>query len=435
MKRRKFMQTMAAGVVAHSPFQRQTEKVEQQFRRLRRRLDDATDEEEFWARVQKCFLLDPQIIHLNCGSIGATPEVVVSSLNEFTREIEKNPHENFWGDGLGQQLESVRTAAAKFIHASLEEISLTRNTTEGMNRIAGGLDLAAGDEILTSNHEHPGGIVGWQHLEKHKGVKIVRVKFPTATDSHQEMLKRIRQNITRRTKVFSFCHIDTITGTVMPIQSLVKMAREHRAFFVCDGAQAPGMIPVDVKKLGVDAYVSSSHKWMLAPKGSGLLYIREKSKPQVHAMAMSWGFKSYNASVGTRDIAHLLAHGIAMRFHQTIGPEKIAKRVRELNAYLADKLSSLPGLKRMTHTQDFAGIVTFAVDRKIASSHEIVEQLKDKHRVYVKATQHSSTMERDKRENRTDYNALRFSTHIFNRKDQIDRAVKWLAAMLADVKQ
>jgi hypothetical protein len=193
----------------------------------------ANDEASFWRHVKRSFQLDPDIIHLSCGSIGACPQVVTHALDRFTRQIETDPFRNHWGDGLCQQVNDVRISAAKLLNVSNDEIAITRNTTEGMNLIARGLDLNPGDEILTTNHEHAGGIACWYYLAKRDGVKVNFVELPQRYDEAQ-LLELIEQKMTPRTRVFSFCHVDSITGNVLPIATISKIAKQKGIFFVCD---------------------------------------------------------------------------------------------------------------------------------------------------------------------------------------------------------
>ena len=192
------------------------------------------------------------------------------------------------------------------------------------------------------------------------------------------------------------------------------------------------MLKVDVKQLGVDAYVSSSHKWMLAPKGSGLLYINNYAQKNVDSVELSSGFAVYSASSGTRDVAQILAHGVAIQFHQAIGSQKIERRVRRLNRYLREKLNSISSLKPLTGQQEesSSGIYSVALDRDIASSAELAKRMGDEFNVRIKSTQSTFTLVPDSAGIQEDYNALRFSTHIFNSFEQIDDAVDALKRLL-----
>ena len=222
MLRRKFLADVATGLAAWHWSRSARDEIQDRFRQLQERLDSATSDEARWQAVREQFSLDPKICHLNCGSIGASPKVVVSAIQHATREIETNPYHHQFGDGIYSGIEALRGRAAKFVGAAADEVALIANTTSGMNAIANGLHLSPGDEVLTTNHEHPGGMVGWQHLVKHQGVKVVCVELPPTARSESEILQRVTDGITTKTRVFSFSHLDTITGTRLPNRSVIE---------------------------------------------------------------------------------------------------------------------------------------------------------------------------------------------------------------------
>jgi selenocysteine lyase/cysteine desulfurase len=344
--------------------------------------------------------------------------------------LESSPyHHTFEGSGLYGQIEGVREKAAVFLGAARDEVALTANTTEGMNGVATGLGLKAGDEILTTNHEHGGGMVGWQYLAKHRGVKIVQFKIPPPAQSAEQILQLLEAHLTPRTRVCFFSHVETITGTLMPLAQIAALVHPRDILLVCDGAQAPGMLNVDVKALGVDTYASSSHKWMLAPKGSGLLYVHQEAQERVQPVLLHSGFGAYSASVGTRSWPQLIAHGLTMDFHNAIGRPQVEARCRELNTYLRQRLDPLPHLRCLTPSDPALaspGIVTYALDK--GKNGEIVTRLHDEHNIWVKPAAGTYPIEGGLP--REDYNALRFSTHIYNDEAQLDRAADILAGML-----
>jgi len=391
-----------------------------------------TDERTLWRQVHKEFLLNPDLIHLNCGSLGASPRLVVDAVSSYMYELEGDPVHNEWG-GLGRGMEEVRTRAAEFIGAERDEIALTRNTTEGMNMVASGLKLKAGDEVLTTNHEHGGGMSCWQYLAKHHGVKVRYLKMPNPVRNKEQILELVEERISRKTRVCSFSHLDTITGLQMPLADIAAITRPKEILLVCDGAQAPGQLNVDVKALEVDTYASSSHKWMLAPKGSGLLYIRKEIQDRVQPITLFGGYGAYTGSGGTRNVAQILGHGVAMDFHNAIGRDRVEARCRQLSRLVRERLKEFPALTLLTPEQPelSSGMVSFALDERKGRKGEIVGRLYEEHNIVSKPAQGTYAYAPEKDLPRENYNALRFSTHIFNNEKQIERTVEILAGMLA----
>jgi selenocysteine lyase/cysteine desulfurase len=384
---------------------------------FRNALEDAQDEDAFWREVRSQFLLRPGLIHMNSATIGATPRPVLSALTGFLWETESDPQNQVFGPPH-LRMDQVRETAAEFLGASLAEVALTRNTTEGMNMVAQAVDLGAGDQILTTNHEHPGGSVCWEHVAERAGAEIVRIEMPAPVESADQVVDLVSSHLNARTRVCSFSHVCTVTGLVMPMARIAELTRPRDILLVCDGAQAPGMLDVDVRALGVDTYASSSHKWMLAPKGTGLLYVREEVQDRVRPLFLRSGFQAYTASSGTRNVATILAHGVAMDFHDTIGRGKIEARCRELESRLRGRLEAMDGLTLLTPRDDAlsGGILTVSLQH--ADYREVRRIMLEDYGFVLK-------------NGRAEYNAIRISTHIFNSEDDVDRMTEALGRVLA----
>ena len=436
MERRNFLKTFAAGLTGAHLLPELAAAITGRLQDLAADIDAAALDPRagahlLWRRVREEFALNPGLIHLNCGSVGAVPRLVLDAVCNSMRRIEGNPVENTWG-GVGEGMERARASAAEFLGGTLDEVAFTRNTTEGMNAVAMGLDLEAGDQVLTTNHEHGGGMACWQHLRKHRGVELVYLKMPTPLRDKGQLLQLIDDHLTPRTRVCSFMHIDTITGLVMPMADIAAITRPRGIILVCDGAQVPGMLQVDVVALGVDIYASSSHKWMLAPKGSGLLYIRKEVQDRVHPAFLYSGYRSYTGSGGTRNVSQILGHGVAMDFHNAIGRARVEARCRQLNTYLRRQLDALPELRPLTpvDAELTGGICTYALSK--GNNGDVVGRMNREHRILLKPAQGTYAYVTDEGVDHQNYNAIRFSTHIFNDESELDRTVELLRPILAE---
>jgi selenocysteine lyase/cysteine desulfurase len=243
-----------------------------------------------------------------------------------------------------------------------------------------------------------------------------------------EILQLLTDAITPRTRVCSVSHVSTITGLRMPVAAIAAITRPKGILLVCDGAQAPGMLPVDVRALGVDAYAASSHKWLLAPKGSGLLYIHREAQERIRPVALRAGYSVYSGSAGTRNVPHILGHGLTLDFHDAVGRERIAARCRELAARLRARLETVPGVTLLTPADPALASAMLTVTLRKGRAAEIANRLFTEHRIVVKAV--PSTLVVQPGLAAEDYNALRFSTHIFNREADTDAAADALARLL-----
>ena len=430
MERRAFVKGLAAVTAAVQLLPELAEGVGERLQTLATDIDATTGETDLWRRVRKEFQLNPGLVHFNTGSVGASPRVVSDAIANYINQLEGDPNHNVWGP-VGDKAEEVRSRAAEFVGADVSEMVITRNTTEGMNQIASGIDLEPGDEVLTTNHEHGGGVCCWEYLQKHRGVRVNYMKMPNPVRDKAEFLRVFEQHLTPRTRVVSLMHIDTITGMVYPLADVAKITRPRGILLVCDGAHAPGMLNVNLKELGVDAFASSSHKWMLAPKGSGLLYIRREVQDRIHPMSLYSGYSVYSASMGTRNVAHIIGHGVAMDFHNTLGRDRVEARCRQLSNRLRSHLLQIPRLQLLTPTQPelSSGLVTFSVDGM--PREEITRQLFDDHNIIVKNAQgtYAFATDPEQKAKAESYNCLRFSTHIFNNEHEVDR----LATHIEDI--
>ena len=386
----------------------------------------AEDEADLWRRVKTQFQLEPGLVHFNTGSVGACPRVVTEAVSEALVDVEKDPVHKAFG---GSQTEPVRARAAEFIGADTDEVAITRNTTEGMNSVAMGLDLEPGDEVLTTNHEHGGGMICWQWLRKYRGIGVNYLKMPDPVQSKAQFLRVFEEHLTPRTKVCSFMAVDTITGMRYPLADMARITGPKGILLVCDGAHAPGMLDVDVHALGVDTFASSSHKWMLAPKGSGLLYIRKSAQERVHPVSFYSGFNVYTGSMGTRNVPGIIGHGVAMDFHNTLGRARVEARTRQLSDRLRARLVQIPKLELLTPDDPElrSGLVTFRVDGM--SNGTIANQLYKEQRIVIKVAQGTYAYVEDVDVERQNYNCLRFSTHIYNDEADVDR----LANLIDDI--
>ena len=372
------------------------------------------NDDQLFALVKKSLLLSKELVYLNTGSLGPSPGWLVNRISTLMNELESNPVGNNWGE-LGKQMEAVRQKVADFINAQKEEIILTRNTTEGINLIGSCLKLQKGDEILTTTHEHGGGENGLIYLAKNQGAVLRKMDLPMPLVDKDELIDFIKKQIRPKTKVLMLSHINTITGLKMPFPEIAEVTRPKGILLIADGAQAPGMVNVDVKKLGVDIYATSGHKWLLGPKETGFIYIRKAIQQQIKSVFTQTGITAYTASAGTRNVATIIGFGEILDWHQLIGKKKIENRCKKLAQYCRQQLTEINNLHIISPKSEelTAGIVSVIL--KKGESKDIFHQMREKHIIIKKLPI---------------LNALRFSTHIFNTKTEVDKMVTALKDMM-----
>ena len=206
---------------------------------LRDDLAGSTDAAGYWSRIGDEFLLRSGLLHCNCGSIGATPRAIIEAYKSYIDVMEADPIAHAWSGYDGVQAEAVLDKARRFVGArTRSEMLLTRNTTEAMNLIASGIRWQSGDEVLTTDHEHAGGIICWLHMQQMAGIHLRQIHLPTPVTSKAEILQRIEDGITERTRVVSVSHVNTTTGLRMPLADIARITRPRGILLVADGAHA-----------------------------------------------------------------------------------------------------------------------------------------------------------------------------------------------------
>jgi selenocysteine lyase/cysteine desulfurase len=373
-------------------------------------------DEAYWKMVRLWFPLNSEKIYFNNGGLGPSPYYVLETVQRKTMELEIE------GEHGHQLVHEVNEKAARLLHADVSEIALTRNTTEGMNIIARGLPLKKGDEILTSTHEHVGGVIPWLGLVNDVGVKI-NLFEPALTAA--ENLTLIESNLTKKTRVVSLSHITCTTGQQFPVKEIAKLLHARNIIFVLDGAHPPGMIPVDLHEIGCDFYATSGHKWLMGPKETGLLYISQNMfdvwRPTyVGAYSEDGTFSLKNRAFhhrreasateyGTRNTALALGFGAAFDFINLIGQEKIAKYGQALADHLRKSLH-----------ENFSNIEILTPE-EAASNASIISfrfPATDSNLLQDKIQKAGNIRLRGVSEN--DLNAIRVSLHVYNNFKEID---------------
>ncbi|MEO8648121.1 MAG: aminotransferase class V-fold PLP-dependent enzyme, partial [Acidobacteriota bacterium] len=224
------------------------------------------------------YLFTDGLTYLNTGTLGPCRRETIDESLKRWEELESFPIKFYGKSGAEALAEKTRTAAAKFLGCELNEIVITNSTTSGMNAVAQGLRLKAGDRILTTNHEHGGGLLGWKYLAKYHYARVDIVVIPRDENNVDAIIDNIKKSITPRTKLISVSHVFSSTGLRMPVAEISALARSKGILCIVDGAQAAGAVKVNLNELGCHAYATSGHKWLMGPKGTGLLYISKDAQ-------------------------------------------------------------------------------------------------------------------------------------------------------------
>jgi len=380
----------------------------------------ARDPEAYWAQWRKQWVFPPGFLYLNNGTVGSSPLPVLRAYIESILQEEQlqSPDPELyplWGYG---NWENYRGPVAKFIGANLDEIALVRNATEGLNYVANGLDLRPGDEVIYTDEEHGSGKSPWLLKQKRYGVVVREVNLPKPPAAKQQILDLFEAARTPRTRVVMASHITTMTGCVLPVKEICAWARQNYLLSFIDGAHVIGQFPINVHEIGCDFYITTPHKWLLSPKGIGVLYIREGASDQLWNTIATGGWDDYKSHAarlmqfGSTSVCILAGLMAAIELWGTIGPERIERRIRELHAYAKKRMGALPGaVVQSAPGEEFtAGIL--AVDFPGFDRMKFEQWANKEHRIRTRGTSPSR---------------FRISTHIYHNRADLDRFVDLLA--------
>ena len=350
-------------------------------------LDDEAPDGAYWEEIRKLFEFEDRFIMMNNGTLGPMPKPVFNALTRYFRVQVTNPFDSY--NYLPTFREAVREKLAAFVNASPDEVAITSNTTEGMNFVINGLDLKAGDEVLISNFEHPGHLGPWKLKEKRAGIKITQVDLPITPKSVDEIVGLFAAAITPKTRMISVGHTVFITGLISPLKELSRLARDKGLLIMGDSAHGIGMLDLDMKALGVDFFASSPYKWLGAPTGVGLLYVRKEALDKVWPTVVSTGWES-NAKAskldpsGQRSDAMLFALDEALNFNNRIGKSRIERRIKALSTRLKLELGKVPGVKVHTTLDPYlsAGLTAFSMNGVEAA--KLVDYLRERYNLVVR---------------------------------------------------
>jgi selenocysteine lyase/cysteine desulfurase len=384
-------------------------------------------DESYWSAVRKMFPLKSGQTYFNNGTMGPTPGYVLDKMINHMMYWNTEAATVDYKDGSGPELlsgyfpyDELRKKLGVIVNADYRELSLVQNATFGMNLVGMGLDLNEGDELLNTNQEHGGGFGAWQLLAKRKGCVYKQAIMPVPANDPQEIIDAIFKEVTPKTKVIAIPHIISVYGTVIPVREICAEARKRGIFTILDGAQCVGQIHVDVQDIGCDAYYSSLHKWLLAPPGSGLLYVRKDIAPQIWATLASYNWDNQEdhgfrlMQYGTGNPSQITGYDAAVDFFNTIGAAAWIGRIKELAMYLRNGLNEIPKVRIHSSTNELlaAGITTYEV---IGYSGPDVQRI---------------MWERERLQPRSVGSELvRHSVHIYNSKEEIDRALDVLSSL------
>jgi len=376
------------------------------------RAQAAPTEERYWAEIAKAFPVDRSLVNLNNGGVSPSPAYVQEAMGDHLAFSNKAPAYTMWRI-LEPQRETVRQRLARFNGVDPEEIALTRNASEGLQTCQFGFDLAPGDQVLCTTQDYPRMITTFEQRARREGIELVQFSIPTPCEDDAEIVRLYREHVTERTKLILVSHMVFLTGQILPVKAISALGRELGIPVIVDGAHAFAHFDFRIGDLECDYYATSLHKWLFAPHGTGLLYVR-RSKIEglwplmAAAEKQSSDIRKFE-EIGTHPAANTLAIAEALTFHEGIGPARKEARLIELRNYWAERLLAHDGVRMNTSLAPGYACGIANVEVEGVDPGHLTSWLWKHHRILVVAIRHE------------EFRGLRVSPSVYTTFQELDR--------------
>jgi selenocysteine lyase/cysteine desulfurase len=372
----------------------------------------AAVDEDFWFTIQNAFSVTRGIINLNNGGVSPSPRVVTEALVRYIWQQEEATAYTMW-QILEPQSETIRTGLAALFGCDREEIAITRNASESLEILLMGMNFKSGDEILTTTQDYPRMLITLRQREKREGLVLKLVKIPIPPKDLNEITAAFEKGITDRTRLILMAHQVNITGQITPVKAVCEMARAKGIETIVDGAHSFAQFDFKQSDLGCDYFGTSLHKWLYAPKGTGLLYIKrnkiEKIWPLMAAESKQATDIRKFEEIGTHSAAPKLAIGEALLFHNGIGGKRKEARLRYLSRYWMNRLKDVPKIRFNTSFDPEQSCAIANVDIEGVNPSAIGSYLFDKHRIFTTPIIHE------------EFHGIRITPNVYTTLGELDR--------------
>ncbi|MEX1274564.1 MAG: aminotransferase class V-fold PLP-dependent enzyme, partial [Bacteroidota bacterium] len=376
--------------------------------------EQAAMDEDFWFHIQESFSVTRGIINLNNGGVSPSPRLVTEAFCRYTWQQEDVTAYTMW-QILEPQSETIRTGLAEIFGCDREEVAITRNASESLEILLMGMDLKSGDEILSTTQDYGRMLTTLRQRELREGLVLKMIKIPIAPKSLDDIYKEFEKAITPRTKVILMSHVINITGQIMPVKKVCDLAHAKGIEVIVDGAHSFAHFDFKQSDLNCDYYGASLHKWLFAPKGTGILYVKkdkiEKIWPLMAAEKKQKGDIRKFEEIGTHPAAPRLAIGEAILYHHGIGAKRKEERLRYLSRYWMTKLKDLPNVRFHTSWEPNQSCGIANIEIVGIEPGAIGSYLMDKHKIFTTPILHD------------EFKGIRITPSVYTTLNELDRFV------------
>ena len=316
---------------------------------------DLAMDEDYWSIIQQSYTTSPALINLNNGGVSPSPRIVQDAVERFNKMTNEGPSYYMWRI-LDQGREPLRYKLAQLAGADPEEIAVNRNATEALNTVIFGLNLKAGDEIIGTKQDYPNMINAWRQRAQRDGIVYNQISFQFPIENDEEIVAGFEKAITPKTKIIHITHIINWIGQILPVKKITDMAKKHGIETIVDGAHSFGLLDYNISDLGCDYYGTSLHKFLSAPIGSGMLWIKKEKIEKIWPLVCNdkpngTDIRKFE-TLGTRSFPIEQGIGEAVNFQNGIGSKRKEERIRYLKNYWATRVQNIPKVKIHTSFKD-----------------------------------------------------------------------------------
>jgi len=417
--RRKFLQqiTLSAGAFSASSLFNQL--LAKDFKEAEKKIEDlspeqAAGDEDYWATIQQAYTVNPNIIDLNNGGVSPSPSIVQEAVERYNKLSNEGPSYFMWRI-LDQGREPLRQKLAELAGCDAEEIAIDRNATEALNTIIYGLDLNAGDEVIGTKQDYPNMINAWKQRAQRNGIVYKQISFDFPIEDDDAIVNAYEKAITNKTKIIHVTHVINWVGQIMPVQKIARMAHAKGIEVLCDSAHGFGLLDYKIPDLECDYWGTSLHKFLSAPIGSGMMWIKKEKIEKIWPLLCNDNPHSSDIrkfeTIGTRSFPIEQGIGEAVNFHNAIGSKRKEERIRFLKNYWAEKVKDVPRVKLHTSLQSKYSCAICGVSIDGMDPVEFDAQLFNKYKIHTVGIKWENV------------SCVRVTPHVYTRLDDLDKLV------------
>lgn len=382
-------------------------------------------EEDYWSVIQQAFTVNPNIINLNNGGVSPSPRVVQEAVERYNKMSNEGPSYFMWRI-LDQGREPLRHKLAELGGCDAEEIAINRNATEALNTVIYGLDLKPGDEVIGSKQDYPNMMNAWKQRAMRDGIIYKQLSFDFPIEDDAAIVAAYEKAITQKTKIIHVTHIVNWVGQIMPVKKIAQMAHAHGIEVICDSAHAFGLLDFKIPDLECDYLGTSLHKFLSAPIGSGMLWIKKDKIEKIWPLVCNDKPRSADIrkfeTLGTRSFPIEQGIGEALNFHNAIGAKRKEERIRYLKNYWAERVKDVPGVKIHTSLKAAYSCAICGVSIHNMEAVDLDAELFNKYKIHTVPIKYEQL------------NCVRVTPHVYTTLQDLDTLVKAITTIAGSKK-